>query len=88
MNGYCIVIDVTPQCKCYYGYLGDICDKESGAKKKVSYFQYGSIIICVVVIVTTCVLILSNDILSYFGIGSRKKNLKKNKQKHFKNIRI
>jgi hypothetical protein len=72
-HGNCYVVDVTPHCKCHYGYLGETCDVESGSKKMVNSFQTGSIIICVIVLVSTVVIIVSNDVLNYFNITHRSK---------------
>ena len=80
LHGHCYVVGMTPYCKCYNGYLGETCDEESGLKKKVKSFQTGSIVICVIVLVSTCVIIVSNDILNYFNITHRDKLTDKEKK--------
>ena len=73
LHGYCFVQNQTKtKCKCFYGYSGDKCDIESNSVKTLRYTQWTSTIICIICMITFCILIIGNDVLNYFKIGNEK----------------
>jgi len=76
LHGYCISNqNLTTQCKCLYGYSGEICDLEATSMKMRKYFQWTATIICMAFFVIFWMIVISFDVLSYFGIGRRQIDL-------------
>jgi len=72
LHGFCISNqNLTTQCKCFYGYSGEICDVESTSIKIVKVVQWTTTIICIICIVIFWMITIGSDILSYFGIGDK-----------------
>ena len=80
-NGYCFINSTTKQsqCECKIGFSGLDCDIEDLASKYFrTSFQFASLLICIICLITTAGLILSNDFLNLFGLkGMEKIDLRK-----------
>ena len=73
-KGYCFNDQNEPKCKCFTGYSGDECETVSTFVKLVRpVVQISTSLICFIVIGTTIVLIISNDVWNYFMARYRKK---------------
>ena len=73
LHGYCFSNqNLTTQCKCFYGYSGDICDIESISIKITRGVQWTATIICIICIVIFWMITIGSDILSYLGIGHKR----------------
>ncbi len=90
LGGYCFINSTTKQsqCKCKIGYSGLDCEIENTKSKYIRMsVQIVSILICCSCISITVILIVSNDILNYFGIKDKSyvfKRMKHNENKRRK----
>jgi hypothetical protein len=68
-HGYCIQSQNEIKCKCFNGYEGRNCDIESSSVKLVKSVRWTTTIISILFIAVFWIVIMSNDLLSYFKIG-------------------
>ena len=71
MHGYCLQSKNETKCKCFNGYEGEICEKESNKVKLVKNVQWTTTIICIICILTFCMLVTSNDLFNCLKIGRK-----------------
>ena len=67
-NGICISSGNEPRCECFIGYDGKNCENMDKFQKIRKSIQLSSVIILVVIVLAFVLLVIINDILSYFGI--------------------
>ncbi len=77
-KGYCFNSQNEPKCKCFSGYSGDECDLTSATVKLVQSVQFTSSLVCFIVIGTTILILILNDLWNCF-IRKRNKTNSKNK---------
>ncbi len=68
-HGYCTQNQNETKCKCFNGYEGEKCDIESSSVKLVKSVQWTTTIISILFIAIFWIVMMSNDLLSYFKIG-------------------
>jgi hypothetical protein len=84
-HGYCIQnqnFSFITQCKCYTGYTGENCEKDSSTVKVVKNVQWFSTAICIVTLVMLWLSFICSDILDFLKIGHE--HIDMNKWRHEK----
>ena len=71
-HGYCTQSQIETKCKCNNGYEGEQCELESSTVKAVKSIQWTTTAICILFIAAFWIVIISNDLLSYFKIGHQR----------------
>ena len=68
-NGYCLVNQFQPYCKCLSGFSGNNCERESTMFKTFKSVQQTSTIICIIFLASFSFLVFFIDLLNYSNIG-------------------
>jgi hypothetical protein len=82
-HGYCFINQTTQdsQCKCFKDYSGLNCTiADTFSIVTLKTVQTTSVILAIIVLITTITVIVSFDVLNYFGIGLKKKKKPKPKE--------
>jgi hypothetical protein len=90
LGGFCFINSTTKrlQCKCKIGFSGLDCEIENTKSKSIRMsVLFLTILVCCSCFSITVILIVSNDILNYFGIKDKKNKDKKDKKNVVKKIK-
>jgi hypothetical protein len=79
-HGYCTHIQSEIKCKCFDGYEGVECEKESNKVKVVRNVQWTSTIICIICILIFWSLMIGSDVLEFYKIGTKRSTKHKNQK--------